>query len=333
MDRSGSEPRTQSGCAAPALSGRAPEAPLHRETPLLAFALGCALLGCTPQTDGAAPRGALEELERLAFVPAAQFSIPTAEGPALFQIREPLLFDRFEVRREQWLARAEELGAPDSELEAFALGWRSGERNIPVTFVTLAEAQRFAALRGMRLPSAAEWIVVAVGAAQWPYPWGMTRQKGVANTLELGLGELAASGSFESGVNPLGIYDLHGNAAEWATGVAPFPDALESAGRASAMGGSFRSYSRALLVDAAEPFGRPLPPGSRGDDLGFRCCVEASRYLWEVSASMELEPRSRERLLAIGRRWGSRALTLLGDLSTRPGAPEALRVLAEGAAQ
>ncbi|MBL8804933.1 MAG: SUMF1/EgtB/PvdO family nonheme iron enzyme [Planctomycetes bacterium] len=282
------------------------------------------------------PRGAaaaLEELERLAFVPAAQFSIPTAEGPALFQIREPLLFDRFEVRREQWLARSDAFGASDSELSAFVLGWRATERNLPVTFVTLAEAQRFAELRGMRLPSAAEWIVVAVGAAQWPYPWGMTRQKGVANTLELGLGQLAASGSFESGVNPLGIYDLHGNASEWATGVAPFPDTLAAAGRASAMGGSFRTYSRALLVDAGEPFGRSLPPGSRSDDLGFRCCVEAARYLWEVTKPMGLDPLSRERLLAIGRRWGSRALTLLGDLSTRPGAPEALRVLAEGAAQ
>lgn len=307
----------------------------------MALAWSCTLLlswsvaGCSGDARGStrASAAALEELERLAFVPAAQFSIPTAEGPALFQIREPLLFDRFEVRREQWQARAEEFGPLAPELSSVAGNWRASERNIPVTFVTLAEAARFAALRGMRLPSAAEWIVVAVGAAQWPYPWGMTRQKGVANTLELGLGELAASGSFESGVNPLGVYDLHGNAAEWATGVAPFPDAPQSAGRASAMGGSFRTYSRALLVDAGEPFGRALPPASRSDDLGFRCCVEAATYLWDVAARMELDPQSRERLQAIGRRWGSRALTLLGDLSTRPGAPEALRVLAEGAAQ
>jgi len=303
---------------------------------LVLLALGCAASGCSPDPsppERAARFGALEELEQLAFVPAAQFSIPTGEGPALFQIREPLLFDRFEVRREQWLARAAELGELPAELNEFVRGWRASERNIPATFLTLAEAERFAASRGMRVPTAAEWIVVAVGAAQWPYPWGMTRQKGVANTLELGLGALAASGSFESGANPLGIYDLHGNAAEWASGVAPFPGALGTEGRASAMGGSFRTYARALLVDASEPFGRSLPAASRSDDLGVRCCVEAERYLWQRAAGIALEPHSRERLLVIGRRWGSRALTLLSDLSTRPGAPDALRVLAEGAAQ
>ena len=39
------------------------------------------------------------------------------------------------------------------------------------------------------------------------------------------------------------------------------------------------------------------------------------------------------RLLAVGRRWGRRALPLLDELAARPNAPRALAVLAEGARQ
>lgn len=275
----------------------------------------------------------LAEFERLAFVPAGQIAIATPIGNLLFQVREPLLFDRFEVRREDWRARAADLGPAPRELQDFVDAWDSTERDRPMTFVTQREAQSFAELRGMRLPSASEWIVACCGPQRLPYPWGATAQRGVANTLELELGRLSPCGAFESGRSPHGIYDLHGNAAEWTADLTPATDRRGDDARVSVLGGSFRTYSRPLRVGDSEPLGRVLSPQSRADDLGFRCCVGASTYLRERAPAIELDGPSRARLRSIGHRWGRRALPLLSELATTPGAAPALRVLAEGAAQ
>lgn len=275
----------------------------------------------------------LAEFERLAFVPAGQISVATPGGNLLLQVREPLLFDRFEVRREDWLSRAGELGPAARELAEFVAGWDPSERDRPVTFVTQGEAQQFAQLRRMRLPTAGEWIFVCSGPQRLPYPWGPTAQRGVANTLELELGQLSPCGAFESGRSALGVYDLHGNAAEWTDDLAPTPDRRGSDSRVSGLGGSFRTYSRPLLVGGAEPLGRVLARHSRADDLGFRCCAPAAAYLRERAPAIALDGPSRARLRSIGHRWGRRALPLLSELATTSGAAPALRVLAEGAAQ
>lgn len=275
----------------------------------------------------------VREFERLAFVPAGQFALATPQGNLLLGVREALLVDRFEVRREDWLARAAELGPAPAELADFIAGWDSSERDRPMTFVTQREAQHFAQLRGMRLLTAAEWIYVSAGPQRYPYPWGSTPQRGVANTLELELGRLSPCGAFEAGRTALGIYDLHGNAFEWAADLLATADRRPDDERVSVLGGSFRTYSRPLLIGESEPFGRAIPPLQRADDLGWRCCAEAAAYLRERAPSIRLEPEVRQRLLAIGRRWGRRALPLLSELSTAVDAAPALRVLAEGAAQ
>ncbi len=275
----------------------------------------------------------VRELERLAFVPAGQFALPTPRGNLVFGVREALLVDRFEVRREDWLERASELPQAPVELADFIARWDGAERDRPMTFVTQREAQRFAELRGMRLLTAAEWIYVSAGPQRFPYPWGATPQRGVANTLELELGRLSPCGAFEAGRTALGVYDLHGNASEWVADLVVTPDRRADDERVSVLGGSFRTYSRPLLIGESEPFGRAIHPLSRADDLGWRCCVEAATYLRERAGSIALDSDARDRLLAIGRRWGRRALPLLAELSTARNAPPALRVLAEGAAQ
>jgi hypothetical protein len=293
-----------------------------------------ALLALVSACDGGEARQSeLEALERLAFVPAGQFALATGGGNVVFQVREPLLFERFEVRREDWLEREAELGPRSAELEAFMKSWDPGERDLPATFITQREAQRFAEARGMRLPTASEWIFASAGPQRLPFPWGATRQKGVANTLELEFGRLAPCGAFETGRTPHGVYDLHGNAAEWTADLAPGPERRAQDDRVSVLGGSFRTYSRPLLVSEVEPFGKALSPLARADDIGFRCCIEASAYLSTRLRGLELDSATRHRLVAIGRRWGRRALPLLSELATRPNAAPALRVLAEGAAQ
>lgn len=303
-------------------------------TRIAAFAMLAALfVSSCAHGGGSASESALCEFERLAFVPAGQISIATPAGNLLLQVREPLLFDRFEVRREDWLERSVELGGPTRELQDFMASWDDSERDRPMTFVTQREAQSFALLRGMRLPSAAEWIFACAGPQRLPYPWGATAQRGVANTLELELGRLSPCGAFESGRSPHGIYDLHGNAAEWTADLAPSPDRRADDARVSVLGGSFRTYSRPLLVGDSEPFGRAVAPQSRADDLGFRCCVGAAAYLRDRAPAVAMDDSSRTRLRSIGHRWGRRALPLLSDLATAPGAAPALRALAEGASQ
>ncbi len=297
-------------------------------------ALSLALIALASGCDGGDERSSeLEALERLAFVPAGQLALATAGGNVVFQVREPLLFERFEVRREDWLEREAELGPRAPELDAFIRSWDPGERDLPATFVTQREAQRFAQVRGMRLPTAAEWIFVSAGPQRLPFPWGATRQKGVANTLELEFGRLAPCGAFETGRTPHGVYDLHGNAAEWTADLAPSPERRDADDRVSVLGGSFRTYSRPLLVGEIEPFGKALSPLARADDIGFRCCAEAGAYLSTRLGGIEVDGSTRHRLVAIGRRWGRRALPLLSELAMRPEAAPALRALAEGAAQ
>ena len=301
-----------------------------RSLALLALAL--AGLSCAGD-ERSGGSSTLRELERLAFVPAGQFALATPQGNLVFGVREALLVDRFEVRREDWLERAAELGPAPAELADFIARWDRAERDRPMTFVTQREAQRFAQLRGMRLLTAAEWIYVSAGPQRFPFPWGVTPQRGVANTLELELGRLSPCGAFEAGRTAMGVYDLHGNASEWVADLVVSPDRRPDDERVGVLGGSFRTYSRPLLVGEGEPFGRAIPPLSRADDLGWRCCAEAAPYLRERAAAIRLDSAERIRLLAIGRRWGRRALPLLADLSTAPNAAPALRVLAEGAAQ
>jgi hypothetical protein len=299
----------------------------------LRVALFLALAALASGCDGGGRQPQLDELERLAFVPQGQFAVATPGGNLVFQVRAPLLFDRFEVRREDWLEREAQLGPWPAELREFAATWDPLERDLPATFVTQREAQRFAESRGMRLPTAGEWIFASAGPQRLPFPWGATRQKGVANTLELEFGRLAPCGAFETGRTPHGVYDLHGNAAEWTADLAPSPERRGEDERVSVLGGSFRSYSRPLLVGEVEPFGKALAPLARADDIGFRCCVEAADYLATHTRAIDLDSEARSRLVAIGRRWGRRALPLLSDLATRPQAAPALRLLAEGAAQ
>jgi len=298
---------------------------MWRALPLL-----LATLACHPDAPA---DSVLSDLDRLAFIPAGQLTYATGAGNVVFQVREPLLFDRFEVRREDWLARQPQLGPVAPELAAAISNWPSTERDRPATFVSCDEAERYARTRGMRLPTAGEWIYVSAGPQRLPYPWGATAQKGVANTLELSLGRLSPCGAFESGRSPQGVYDLHGNAAEWVSDLAPIPDRALADERVSVLGGSFRSYSRPLLVGDAEPLGRIAARRTRSDDVGFRCCVEAESYLWRIASEVRADGETREQLFAIGRRWGRRALPLLSELSTRSGAPTALRILAEGASQ
>jgi formylglycine-generating enzyme required for sulfatase activity len=67
----------------------------------------------------------------------------------------------------------------------------------------------------MRIPSAKEWIHVAVGRKRMRYPWGAKAGR-FANTIDISVNRPVPVGTFENGrVDLFGCYDMLGNVWEW----------------------------------------------------------------------------------------------------------------------
>ena len=302
--------------------------------------LSAAFAACGgPEGD---PTEALAVLDRLAFVAPGECRLLGRDGVDLVCANgEALLVDRLEVTRGEWAAwSATSSGAAatgeDPNRAVVADAWPEAVDSWPASALTLAEARAYAASRGMRLPTAREWIRVASGTRAQPFPWGLARASAVANTVELGLGRPVPSGTFEQGASPDSVYDLLGNVAEWVE------DPIASAGGgddvrplAWAMGGSFAT--RLWKIYEPDESGRTtvvqvdLDPGTRSADVGLRCVASARAWLAEQTPDLGATQRERDGLRRIGARWGRDAVQLLEDLAGRPGAKLALRWLLEGA--
>jgi hypothetical protein len=299
---------------------------------LLAVGAGCG----APEAD---PSRALAVLDQLAFVPPGESRLLGRGGVEIrCSTAEALLVDRFEVSRgafEAWIQRSD---APTRGVpQPFTTPWPEAAPSWPASAMTLDEARRFAAARGMRLPTAAEWLRIAAGTRAQPYPWGHARASAVANTVELGLGRPVPVGAFEQGASPDGIYDLLGNVAEWVDaplGVLPIPDG-EPRPLGWAMGGSYAT--RLAKIHDADVPGRivlahaDLDPATRALDVGLRCVAPARAWLAEHAPDLGATARERAGLRRIGARWGRDAVPILDELAARPGAPASLRHLLEGA--
>ncbi len=83
----------------------------------------------------------------------------------------------------------------------------------PVACVSWYEAQAYAAWRGGRLPSEAEWEYAARGPQSRAYPWGNEFDPDRCNVVD-GTGPKPA-GSYPAGASWVGALDLAGNVMEW----------------------------------------------------------------------------------------------------------------------
>lgn len=286
---------------------------------------------------------ALAELERLAFVPPAECVFPPLSGPPLACVTaEALLVDRFEVTRAEWRAWCER--ASDASSPALAenlAGWREETGHWPATFMTLSEARRFAAARGMRLLTSAEWIRVACGPGRQPWPWGPSAASAVANTLDLELYRPVPVGTFEQGRSPELVYDLIGNVWEWVEAPMPWPALETLSGLEWAMGGSHlsklgRLYDRVTDAEGAQRWNfihQDLDPRTRASDIGLRCAAEAKPYLRGHASDWGTSESVRRRLVAVGSSWGRDAVPVLEALADEAGAAPGLAWLLEGARQ
>jgi formylglycine-generating enzyme required for sulfatase activity len=141
--------------------------------------------------------------------------------------------------------------------------------NHPVVGVTLAEAQRYAAWRGKRLPTALEWEAAARGAVGRAFPWGDEWDAIRCQGPEQGGESTAPVDEHPEGASPEGCLDLVGNVWEWTE---PDPQAklAPAEGYAWVLGGSYRH----ACVQEGHIARTQVSIYKAYDYLGFRCAAD-----------------------------------------------------------
>lgn len=148
--------------------------------------------------------------------------------------------------------------------------------NYPVVNVDWANAARFCAFVGKRLPTADEWEVAASYAPAtdraYRYPWGDQFLVQAANSGALGLGDTTATGAYHpTGDSPFGPSDMAGNVAEW-TATAEAGEGA-SAGAIVVKGGSYRDDAALLQPSASIT----VTAEHAATWLGFRCAASTAQ--------------------------------------------------------
>jgi formylglycine-generating enzyme required for sulfatase activity len=158
----------------------------------------------------------------MVWLPQGQFSLGDAsvEGAARpkVAIQYALAVGRFEVTFAEWDACVSDRGCRARPDDA---GWGRGWQ--PVINVSWTDAQQYAAWlshrtnRRYRLLTEAEWEYAARAGTDARYWWGNQVGRGEANCADCGskwdARQAAPVGRFAP--NPFGLYDMHGNVAEW----------------------------------------------------------------------------------------------------------------------
>lgn len=143
-----------------------------------------------------------------------------------------------------------------------------GKEEHPVVGVDLAQARRFAAWAGRRLPTESEWLSALHGAQGRAFPWGDGCDGHRCQCPRAGAGDTAPVGQRPNNASPDGVLDLLGNVWEW---VDPDPRLPHpEAGRGVALGGSFKH----ACTDPGRPPRSEIDSAKAYLYLGFRCAVD-----------------------------------------------------------
>ena len=156
----------------------------------------------------------------------------------------------------------------------------SGLDDHPVVHVSRTDAEAYAAWRGARLPTEAEWEHAArAGLAGQPFPWGDELEPGGEHRMNVWQGTFPTEDTAADGwrgtcpvdafaANAFGLHNMTGNVWEWCDGVWP-----GSERDGISRGGSYlchASYCRRYRVSARQGH----TPDSSTGNLGFRLAAD-----------------------------------------------------------
>lgn len=220
--------------------------------------------------------------KEMVYIPGGTVTLGDSTMGRLTVTLKPYLIDKHEVTNGEYREFAKVFGLPFSVAPAYD--------DLPVVNIPWETADAFAAWRGCRLPTEAEWEFAARGTDGRRYPWGNSADAEKANGddgvdimtvpdgSKDGFSGLAPVGMFPKYASPFGVEDMSGNVWEWVQDwYAPYPPNAvsdyagpDSGEQKVVRGGSFktnflnlRTFHRAYRV-----------PGAAADDVGFRCASD-----------------------------------------------------------
>ncbi len=114
----------------------------------------------------------------------------------------------------KWLLRDAEL-ADRGNHPATSVSWHDARAYCDWLTIENRKSGKIAKTEVFTLPSEAEWERAARGIEGHAYPWGDAWREECANTIESGIGDTSAVGSFVAGTSEAGCLDMAGNVWEW----------------------------------------------------------------------------------------------------------------------
>lgn len=216
--------------------------------------------------------------EGMVYVPPGSVVVALPSGKTKRFTVDGFFVDRCEYTRGEYAAFLEATG------HAKPPGWSEASAaenpRLAVAGVDWRDADDAARWQGMRLPTYLEYLRACRGDGERKYPWGEMWRAELCNFLrEPSKPQQAPVGSHPNGASYCGVLDSVGGVSEWLDtwqsadywdhAALQNPRGPERGSAKLVVGGSFRSGPAGCTCETVEG----VAPGTRRDDLGFRCVL------------------------------------------------------------